>query len=129
MMRCQRLLNLAFAVSVLVIHIRTVQVILVPWLSKISLGYVLLNDSVHHYHLGLGLALLSIVFHSKLRGHFLILLACCLALLLEEHLVVLCELGVRASYAYLSFKDNLVVYSSAVFCTLLVLSVKRMLAT
>jgi hypothetical protein len=127
MVRCQQLLDLIFAVSVFVIHIRTIQVILVPWLSKSSLGYALLSDNVHHYHLGLGLALAGVVFHRKLRGRLLILLAFSLALLLEEHLVVLYELGVRASYIYLSFKDNLVVYSSAVFCALLVFSVQRML--
>lgn len=126
-MRCQKLLDPIFAVSVFVIHIRTVQVILVPWLSKSSLGYALLSDNIHHYHLGLGMILVGIVFRRKLKRYLLILLTFGLALLLEEHLIVLYELGIRASYTYLSFKDNLVVYSFAVFCALLVFSVQRML--
>jgi len=43
MLRCQQLLDLVLAISVFVIHIRTIQVVLVPWLSKSSLGYALLS--------------------------------------------------------------------------------------
>ncbi len=104
--------------ALFVILIRTTLIVLFPLLFASPLGYVLLSDNIHHYHAGMALIILSIAFRGRLKRHFLTCIAFCLALLLEEYLVIVYELGVPVPYTYLSFQDNLVVYSLAIFCAL-----------
>lgn len=113
------------ATALSMILIRTTLVVLFPLLLSSSIGYTLLSDNIHHYHVGMALILLSIVFRQRLKGHFLTFVAFCLALLLEEYLVIIYELGVSVPYTYLSFQDNLVVYSLAVSCILLAFVTRR----
>jgi hypothetical protein len=59
---------------------------------------------------GLLLLALGIFLSRALKTGWLTYLAFCVALIVEEYLVILYEMGIRAPYVYLSSTDNLVVY-------------------
>jgi hypothetical protein len=125
MLKRQQLIDLIFTASIFVILVRTLMIFIFPLLLENALSYNLVSDNVHHYHIGLVLILLGIGLYKKLQRHFLIYLAFCLALIIEEYLVIVYELGVRTPYIYLSFTDNLVVYSSAVCGVLLACGARK----
>ena len=108
-----------------VIAVRTVMLVAYPWLLNHAASYALISDRIHHYQVGLALFLAGVVFHRQLKAHLSLFLAFCLALALEEYLVIIYELGVEVPYNYLSPTDNVVVYLAALGGVLLGLSLIR----
>jgi len=93
-----------------ILAVRTIMLVAYPWLLNHSISYALISDRFHHYHVGLALLLAGVIFHRQLKAHLPLLLAFSLALVLEEYLVILYQLGVQIPYNYLSPSDNFVVY-------------------
>ncbi len=89
---------------------RTAQIIITPLLVQYPLTYRLESDDFHHYYLGLGALLLALVFYRHIKRYLLSILALCLAWLIEEHLVILEQLGLKIPYYYLSLRDNIAIY-------------------
>jgi hypothetical protein len=118
-------IDLVLTVSIFVMLVRTLMIFLFPLLLENPLSHGFVSDNVHHYHIGLILILLGIVLYKKLKRHLLTYLAFCIALILEEYLVIVYELGVRTPYVYLSFTDNLIVYASATGGALLAYVAKK----
>ncbi len=99
--------------AVFVMAVRTVMLVAYPWLLNHAASYALISDRIHHYQVGLALFLAGVVFHRQLKAHLSLFLAFCLALALEEYLVIIYGLGVEVPYNYLSPTDNVVVYLAA----------------
>lgn len=101
-------------------------ILIYPWLGENELGYNFLSDRLHHYQAGLVLILVGVVLHRKLRQRFVTYLAVCIALVLEEYVVIVDDFGLRPPYRYLSALDNLIVYSLAVVAALVTYGVRKM---
>jgi len=97
-------------VSLFVMGIRTVMIVVNPLLVDSALGYAWVSDRIHHFHLGLLVLLAGYGVYRKQRSLFLVFLAFGLALIFEEYLVIIYELGISVPYNYLSRTDNVVVY-------------------
>lgn len=81
-------------------------------------AYRLLNDSIHHYHLGIVLLPVGVIFFGRQHHYIYHLLIFTLALAIEEHAVFLRDIGMAVPYAYMSFYDALIVLSLAAVCIL-----------
>jgi hypothetical protein len=113
MFRRQRLASVLFQTSLLLALTRTAQLVLVPVLVAHPLTYGLMSDGLHHYQLGIGLLLLVLAGYRWIRRYLPTVFALCLAWLVEEHLVLLEQLGWQIPHWYLSRRDNIVVFSLA----------------
>ncbi len=105
--------NLILWTALFVMGIRTVMIVVYPLLLSSASGYALISDDIHHFHIGLVFILSGFVAYKKLKVIFPIFLALSLALILEEYLVIIYEMGIAVPYNYLSFTDNMVVYLSS----------------
>ncbi|MCH7604811.1 hypothetical protein IID24_02385 [Patescibacteria group bacterium] len=81
-------------------------------------AYRLLNDSIHHYQLGIVLLPVGVIFLGRQHHYIPYLLIFTFALAIEEHAVLLSDLGMAMSYVYMSFYDVLIVLSLAAACIL-----------
>jgi hypothetical protein len=111
--RRQQVAGLLLQTSLFLALTRTAQLVLVPVLVRHPLTYGLMSDGLHHYHLGLGLLLVVLAGYRWIRRYLPAVFALCLAWLVEEHLVILEQLGWQIPHWYLSRRDNIVVYGLA----------------
>ena len=102
--------TLILRTSVILAITRTVQILYVPLLIMNRFTYVLVTDDFHHYQVGLAASVLMIFLYKYAQKYLAWILPFCLAWLIEEHLVIIEELGGKIPWYYLSKPDTIVIY-------------------
>ena len=100
-------------------------IVIYPWLGDNTLDYDFLADSFHHYQLGSVLIVLGGLFYRRLARRRVIYFAISIALVVEEYVVILSDVGLWTGYRYLSGADNVVLYTPAALVALGAYGVKR----
>lgn len=96
--------------SMIVAFTRTAQILLMPLFVRNQFTNYLVTDNFHHYHVGLAAFVLMIIMYRYSQKYLAWVFALCLAWIIEEHLVIIYELGVEIPWTYLSTPDTIVIF-------------------
>ena len=102
--------TLILRTSVILTITRTVQILIVPPLAKNRFTNVLVTDDIHHYQVGLAASVLMIILYRRAQKYLAWIGPLCLAWIIEEHLVIIDELGGKIPWYYMSKSDTIVIY-------------------
>lgn len=70
-----------------------------------SIAYVVARDNFHHYQYALAGLLIYGMFRKYLARYTTIILALIAAVIIEEHAIILWDLGIAGHYRYLSWQE------------------------
>mgnify|MGYP001581582017 CR=1 FL=1 len=89
-------------------------------LTKFAIDIV--NDSFHHYFLGLGLLAIVLLFKNKLGKLFIYLSAFSIALVVDEYTLILKDIGFNLPYLYTSATDHISLVAFLIIALLISIS-------
>ncbi|OGN28780.1 MAG: hypothetical protein A3A33_03295 [Candidatus Yanofskybacteria bacterium RIFCSPLOWO2_01_FULL_49_25] len=84
---------------------RCIVLLFLNFSKNTALLHAVVYDSFHHYYIAIGLVVAYIFFGRYMRRYGEILLALGVGVLIEEHVVMLYELGLHHLYRYLSVTE------------------------